>query len=420
MIHFACPFCHTAHTAPASAAGTVVRCGGPSCGLLVTVPAPPTGVPISRNGLGELTELRCHGCRRKLYEREIERRAAIIGHSSWSGSTCGGRGGPHSVSGSTSIYGDVDFCPPCAAAHDAAVEAANRLRRHVLLPVTVILLLPLLCPLVLWLASLAGERNKEQAALGEARAAARRRAAERERHQAERARAEARAEAEFPGRVKAWVAALRSGCGEERLEALRGLAEAGPKAVKIAVPGLRAALGCGDLAVRKHAAEMLQGIGKDALPAAPELVACLWHPQVKPAATSALVSLGEEAVPALTEGLRHKNRSVRAGSAQALAKIGPGAAGAVPQLISLLAVAEDREVAVEALGPIGAPAVPALIAALDSKDWGTRRAATMVLGHIGAPSKEALPRLVALVEGESNSRVREVAELAIRRIKRVK
>jgi hypothetical protein len=64
--------------------------------------------------------------------------------------------------------------------------------------------------------------------------------------------------------------------------------------------------------------------------------------------------------------------------------------------------------------------VPALTAALDSRDSEARRAAAMTLGHIGAASKGALPRLTALAEEEVSSRVREVVEVAIRRIKRAK
>lgn len=66
---------------------------------------------------------------------------------------------------------------------------------------------------------------------------------------------------------------------------------------------------------------------------------------------------------------------------------------------------------------IGVGAVPALVKGLDAADDEARRAAAMTLGHIGPPAKDALPRLETVAEEDGSRRVREVAEIAVRRIK---
>jgi HEAT repeat protein len=320
----------------------------------------------------------------------------------------------------------------------------------------VFLLAPLILLAGIFLPPVVVQLNRQWAAQRQAEEEAQEKAEKEVRLKADRAEAEARAAAEFPSRVRGWLMALKSGSADERLSALRSLAEAGPRAAEAepgalasvsallqdssgavreaafeatvriggspgsVVPGLKAALGSNGPGVRRHAARMLQTLGPEAAPAAPELAACLWDSKVNSVAVAALIAIGKEAVPALEIGLRNKNRVVRARSAQALGKIGPEAAPAVPRLTEMLGVQEDREAAIEALGLIGAPAVPALIAALDSKDAEARRAAAMTLGHIGAASRGALPRLTALAEEEISTRVREVAEVAIRRIKRAR
>jgi HEAT repeat protein len=80
----------------------------------------------------------------------------------------------------------------------------------------------------------------------------------------------------------------------------------------------------------------------------------------------------------------------------ALGRIG---APAVPALMDALRSADPivRKKAVEVLGRMGedaAPAVPALTALLDDPDFGVRKAAARTLGQIGPDAKDAVPALI--------------------------
>jgi hypothetical protein len=80
----------------------------------------------------------------------------------------------------------------------------------------------------------------------------------------------------------------------------------------------------------------------------------------------------------------------------ALGRIG---APAVPALVNTLHSADPtvRKKAVEVLGRMGedaAPAVPALTALLDDPDLGVRKAAARTLGQIGPEAKDAVPALM--------------------------
>lgn len=87
-------------------------------------------------------------------------------------------------------------------------------------------------------------------------------------------------------------------------------------------------------------------------------------------AADALGRIGRPAVAGLREKLRHPAADVRLRAARVLARIGPEAAEAVPELIGLLddPDADVRRWAARALGQIGPaaePAVPGLIELLD-------------------------------------------------------
>lgn len=94
-------------------------------------------------------------------------------------------------------------------------------------------------------------------------------------------------------------------------------------------------------------------------------------------------------------------------------------AAAIASLISGLAGdKKTREAAVLALGRIGVPAVPSLLEALGVEGEEARRAAAMVLGHIGPAARDALPALRKLAEDDAEDRVREAAAKAVERIGR--
>lgn len=68
------------------------------------------------------------------------------------------------------------------------------------------------------------------------------------------------------------------------------------------------------------------------------------------------------------------------------------------------------------MGPAAAPAVPALIEALDDPDATVRFPVTVALREIGAPAKAAVPRLQQMMFEEVNDEIAAAARRAIRRI----
>ncbi len=107
-----------------------------------------------------------------------------------------------------------------------------------------------------------------------------------------------------------------------------------------------------DADVRCNAADILRGLGADAEPALPALVAGFRDPdeQVRTQCVFALVDIGYAvkeraagAVPALAKALRDPNAEIRSLAAEALGAIGRAAAPAKAQLVK---VRKDRNAAV--------------------------------------------------------------------------
>jgi HEAT repeat protein len=71
---------------------------------------------------------------------------------------------------------------------------------------------------------------------------------------------------------------------------------------------------------------------------------------------------------------------------------------------------------ISGMGPAAAPAVPALIAALDDPDPTVRFPVTVALGEIGPAAKAAVPRLKKMMNEEMNDEVAAAAKRALRRI----
>jgi HEAT repeat protein len=67
-------------------------------------------------------------------------------------------------------------------------------------------------------------------------------------------------------------------------------------------------------------------------------------------------------------------------------------------------------------GPAAAPAVPALIAALDDPEASVRFPVTVALGEIGPGAKAAVPKLKQMMEEEINDEIAAAARRALRRI----
>jgi HEAT repeat protein len=72
---------------------------------------------------------------------------------------------------------------------------------------------------------------------------------------------------------------------------------------------------------------------------------------------------------------------------------------------------------ISGLGPAGAPAVPALIEALDDPIASVRYPVTVALGEIGPAAAEAVPRLKKMMDEEINDEIAASAKRAIRHIK---
>lgn len=71
---------------------------------------------------------------------------------------------------------------------------------------------------------------------------------------------------------------------------------------------------------------------------------------------------------------------------------------------------------IASMGPAAAPAVPALIEALDDPDAAVRFPVTVALGEIGPAAEAAVPRLQRMMFEEINDEIAAGARRAIRRI----
>lgn len=181
--------------------------------------------------------------------------------------------------------------------------------------------------------------------------------------------------------------------------------------------GVEAAVGLlrnGDPVVRMNAARAL-GYWRAKEAVAP-LVGALKgeDPLVRDAAIEALGDIGDrDATPALMEVLRGDDEKLRLRAIPALGKLKD--ARAVEALLPFLASQYPvSERAMYALAAIGAPAVPALTAALSQKDAGARRLTCRALAEIG--ERLAVPALIPLLRDPEPS-IRYAAAEALRRLK---
>lgn len=142
-------------------------------------------------------------------------------------------------------------------------------------------------------------------------------------------------------------------------------------------------------------------------------------------AMAAIDADGARKLSFLTSVLNDSDWEVRRLAGTELAKLGPDAAIAVPRLFELLGSGEDSDYASSALKEINAApveAVPMLLEKLDSDDRRASFYAITLLGKIGPPAAESLPKLEAMLEkaregGERADFRRKQLREAIRAIK---
>jgi HEAT repeat protein len=213
--------------------------------------------------------------------------------------------------------------------------------------------------------------------------------------------------ADSPSAVEKQVDALVRSLGDKnddvRLKAVKALGELGPDAAK-AVPALIGALKLPNEDVRLNVVLTLAKIGK---PAVDPVAAAIGerNPDVRYYLVWALAMIGPDArdkADVVAKLLADPSPDIRRRAAHCLGRIDPPPDLVVPGLVKLLGDHYDvRPAASEALGRIGAPAVPALVKALTSREKDVPAEAMRALGAIGPDAKDAVPGLVALMKADS-------------------
>ena len=177
-----------------------------------------------------------------------------------------------------------------------------------------------------------------------------------------------------------------------------------------------------DPEVRWWAIDALGGIGPEAVPALPDLVAALRDPSsnVRWRATLALAAIGpgaRGAGPALAEAARDDQEHVRLGALAALAKVEVALPLALPAYTRALGdpAARVRDLAARELGTLGPAATPAaekLAERLGDEDAGVRARAARSLGRLGR-LPEAARRGLERAERDRDEAVRVEAAKAL-------
>ena len=160
-----------------------------------------------------------------------------------------------------------------------------------------------------------------------------------------------------------------------------------------------------DQALLRVTLEAVTGFGEKAAPMIPAISRLASHEkaELRVAAINALAGIDKDSKQLsgrLTESLNDKEWEVRRVAGVALGKLGTEAKNAVPKLFQLLANEEDRDYASSALKEINtAPveAIPLFMEKLDSEERRTAFYAVSLLGKIGPPAAEALPKLEELL-----------------------
>jgi HEAT repeat protein len=186
---------------------------------------------------------------------------------------------------------------------------------------------------------------------------------------------------------------------------------------------LAAALDDPDFRVRWHAAAALMQLRRAARATAAALRRTMDDGEwlVRNAAGRALEDVVDrDDVPMLAQALADSSAETRYHAARALARVGPGSAGAVPVLTAALRdpdweVRMESAWALAAVGRAGASAEAALITALGDPDPQVRASAAWALAGIGGSEAAAVPAL-RRARGDQSREAREAAAGALARL----
>jgi HEAT repeat protein len=209
-----------------------------------------------------------------------------------------------------------------------------------------------------------------------------------------------------------WTGQLGDDEYEVRWRAAYALAQIGPPA-RDAVPVLVGMLQDRPRVVSRYALYALGRIGPGAAAAVPQIVTAMQDPDndsyfrhIGARALGRIGPLAEAGQPLLLAVIEKGDPVYRVEAALALWRISRHEA-ALPALIDVLQTGETHAayqaaMALLEFGPQAAPAIPALVEALDSEDPDVRRAAVKVLGTFGQPAVK--PIADALAAGEIHPR----------------
>jgi HEAT repeat protein len=211
-------------------------------------------------------------------------------------------------------------------------------------------------------------------------------------------------------------------------EAIYQLGKIGP-AAKAALPAIVAALDDPDKQVWTGALAVIANLGPDAAETVPVIIQGLDPGKAKAGrdrdrqqllvrSAFALSKIGAPALPALIAALDDESAQRRAGVARALGEMGPAAGEAAPALVKNVGHWDEtvRRETADALGQIGAPAVAPLIAALSVTDEKARQGAATALGQIGKPAAAAVTPLMASLQKETSMPARVAMLSALPRV----
>ncbi|MBL9139631.1 MAG: HEAT repeat domain-containing protein [Verrucomicrobiales bacterium] len=144
------------------------------------------------------------------------------------------------------------------------------------------------------------------------------------------------------------------------------------------------------------------------------------HPGVRASslrAWAALDGMSDAAAEAVASGMEDPESEVRRGALEAAIKLGERARLTEPRLFALLRAGSERELVLEAIRAIHPVSVPDLQAILTDEDWKVRQMAADALARLGKMAEGALSDLERLQREDPSEDVKRACRRAVRRIR---